>query len=63
VRETMAAKKTLTDLDIEDFRKHSPRFERDVLELLDPENSLKVRSVIGGPSPGLVRERIRKLCG
>lgn len=63
VRETMAAKKSLADLDIEDFRKHSPRFDRDVLELLDPENSLKVRSVIGGPSPGLVRERIRKLCG
>jgi argininosuccinate lyase len=63
VREAMAAKRSLGDLRMEDFRRHSPRFDRDVLELLDPENSLKVRSVVGGPAPGPVRERIRKLRG
>jgi argininosuccinate lyase len=61
VREAMAAKRSLGDLRMEDLRRHSPRFDRDVLELLDPENSLKVRSVAGGPAPGMVRERIGKL--
>jgi argininosuccinate lyase len=63
VRETIAAKKSLEDLSLEDFRRHSARFDSDVLELLDPENSIKVRSVIGGPAPGLVRERIKRLRG
>ncbi|HXN87063.1 MAG TPA: argininosuccinate lyase [Candidatus Binataceae bacterium] len=61
VRETISAKKSLTDLSLEDFRRHSARFDSDVVELLDPENSIKVRSVIGGPAPGLVRERIKRL--
>ncbi|HVN27521.1 MAG TPA: argininosuccinate lyase, partial [Candidatus Binataceae bacterium] len=63
VRDTIASGKALEDLRIEDFRRHSPKFDTDVLEMLDPENSLKVRSVMGGPSPGLVRERIKKLKG
>jgi argininosuccinate lyase len=61
VRETIAAGKSLEELSVEDFRRHSPRFGTDVLEMLDPENSIKVRSVIGGPSPGMVRERIKRL--
>ena len=61
VRETIASGRTLEDLGLEDFRRHSPKFDADVLEMLDPENSLKVRSVIGGPSPGMVRERIARL--
>ena len=61
VRETIAAGKRLEELSVEDFRRHSPRFGTDVLEMLDPENSIKVRSVIGGPSPGMVRERIKRL--
>jgi argininosuccinate lyase len=63
VHETIAAGKALEVLTIEDFRRHSPKFDTDVLEMLDPENSIKVRSVIGGPSPGMVRERIKKLKG
>jgi argininosuccinate lyase len=63
VRETIAAKKSLADLSLEDFRRNSVRFDSDVLELLDPENSIKVRSVIGGPAPGMVRERIKRLRG
>jgi argininosuccinate lyase len=63
VRETIAAGKALEVLTIEDFRRRSPKFGTDVLEMLDPENSIKVRSVIGGPSPGMVRERIKKLKG
>jgi argininosuccinate lyase len=63
VRETIAAKKSLEDLSLEDFRHHSARFDSDVLELLDPENSIRVRSVIGGPAPGVVRERIKRLRG
>ncbi len=63
VRDTIAAGKSLGDLSLDDFRKHSPRFESDVLEMLDPENSIKVRSVIGGPAPGMVRERIKRLRG
>jgi argininosuccinate lyase len=63
VRETIAAGKSLEALGLEDFRKHSPRFDTDVLEMLDPENSIKVRSVMGGPAPGMVRERIKRLRG
>jgi argininosuccinate lyase len=61
VRDTIAAGKSLEELSVEDFRRHSPHFDTDVLEMLDPENSIKVRSVIGGPSPGMVRERIKRL--
>ncbi|HLI78629.1 MAG TPA: argininosuccinate lyase, partial [Candidatus Binataceae bacterium] len=61
VRETIASGKSLEDLSLDDFRRHSPKFDTDVLEMLDAENSLKVRSVIGGPSPGMVRERIKRL--
>ena len=63
VRDTIAAGKSLSDLSLQDFRKHSPRFDTDVIEMLDPENSIKVRSVIGGPAPGIVRERIKRLRG
>jgi argininosuccinate lyase len=63
VRETIAAGKSLEDLALDDFRRHSPRFDSDVLEMLDPENSIKVRSVMGGPAPGMVRERIKRLRG
>ena len=49
VRDTIAAGKSLEDLSLEDFQRHSPQFDADVLEMLDPENSIKVRSVIGGP--------------
>jgi argininosuccinate lyase len=63
VRETIASGKSLEDLSLDDFRHHSPKFDSDVLEMLDPENSLKVRSVIGGPAPGMVRERIKRLRG
>jgi argininosuccinate lyase len=63
VRETIASRKSLEDLSLDDFRRHSPKFDTDVLEMLDAENSLKVRSVIGGPAPGMVRERIKRLRG
>ncbi len=61
VRDTIAVGKSLGDLSLDDFRRHSARFDADVLEMLDPENSIKVRSVIGGPAPGMVRERIKRL--
>ena len=63
VRDTIAEGRSLEDLSLEDFRRHSGRFDTDVLEMLDPENSIKVRSVIGGPAPGMVRERIKRLRG
>ncbi len=63
VRDTIAAEKSLSDLSLQDFQRHSSQFDADVLEMLDPENSIKVRSVIGGPSPGMVRERIKRLRG
>jgi len=63
VRDTITSGKALEDLSIDDFRRHSSKFDSDVLEMLDPENSIKVRSVMGGPSPGMVRERIKKLQG
>ncbi len=61
VRDTITAGKSLSDLSIQEFRSYSARFDGDVIELLDPENSIKVRSVIGGPAPGLVRQRIKNL--
>jgi argininosuccinate lyase len=61
VRDTIASGNALEVLTIEDFRRHSLKFDTDVLEMLDPENSIKVRSVLGGPAPGMVRERIKKL--
>jgi len=61
VRETIASRKSLEDLSLDDFHRHSPKFDADVMEMLDPENSIKVRSVMGGPAPGMVRERIKRL--
>jgi argininosuccinate lyase len=63
VRDAVAAGKSLEDLQFEDFRRYSADFDRDVLELLDPANSIKVRSIVGGPAPGIVRQRIKRLGG
>jgi argininosuccinate lyase len=63
VRDTVARGKSLEDLAFADFQRYSDVFERDVLELLDPLNSIKVRTVVGGPAPGVVRQRIKRLGG
>lgn len=61
VRDTIAAGKTLDEIQFEEFARRSPAFQSDVMELLDPENSLKARTVEGGPAPGVVRDRIKRL--
>src|SRR6202050_3073730 len=40
VRDTIASGKALEVLTIEDFRRHSAKFDTDVLEMLDPESSI-----------------------
>ena len=52
--------KTLADLDMDVFRSHSPLFDEDVRDLLDPHASLKRRNIDGGTGPDAIRKQIEK---
>ncbi len=60
VREAVDRGIDLRDLPIEDFRKQSSRFQRDVYKILTPESSIALRDVPGGTSRRSVRAQIRK---
>lgn len=49
----------LTALTAGDLRKFSPLLSADVLQVLDPASSVKVRSSFGGTSPAEVRRQLR----
>jgi argininosuccinate lyase len=61
VRETIAAGKSVETLTLSDLQRYSPAFRRDALVALTAANSLAQRSVVGGPAPATVRNRIREL--
>ncbi len=63
VRDCAEKGKSLSELSFEELKERSPGFEREVLALLTPENSLKRRAVIGGPAPATVRARLGRLGG
>ncbi len=58
VAESSAAGKRLNESSLEEMRKASPHFEKDVLELFDPSRSIKARSGIGGPASERIQERL-----
>ncbi len=60
VREAINRGIDLRDLPIEDFRKRSRLFQRDVYKILTPERSIALRDVPGGTSRRSVRAQIRK---
>jgi argininosuccinate lyase len=61
VRETIAAGKSIETLTLSDLQRYSPAFRRDALAALTAANSLAQRSIVGGPAPATVRNRIKEL--
>jgi argininosuccinate lyase len=55
------SKTELSDLTLPAFRKFHRRFEKDVLERLQPASSVNLRKTIGGTSLSMVEERIRDI--
>jgi argininosuccinate lyase len=52
------SRRTLADLDLEEWRKHSSLFDDDVLELFDVERALRRKEVVGGPGPKMVSRQL-----
>jgi argininosuccinate lyase len=61
VNELSAAGRSLSEIRLAELQKVSSLFEPDVLQMLNPENSLKARKVVGGPAPKTVRRRLNAL--
>jgi len=61
VRDTAAAGRSISDLDLNELRRYSPAFGRDAAAMLTPENSIRARKVVGGPAPAAVRRRLKEL--
>jgi argininosuccinate lyase len=51
VAETLAAGRTLADLDLDEWQAASDRFTPNVIKLFDPDAALRRRDVPGGPGP------------
>lgn len=51
---------SLDQLDIDDFKRVSPVFEKDILEHIKPESCVKLRNIPGGPAPDQVKKHIEK---
>ncbi len=60
VQETLASKRGLGDLTLDDLRRHHRSFDPSALEELDVTRSLSSRTSPGGTAPALVREAIVK---
>ncbi|MCL1989098.1 MAG: argininosuccinate lyase [Firmicutes bacterium] len=52
---------SLDDLPIEEYRAKSELFERDIYEVINIDNCVKARSLIGGPAAKTVKNTIRLL--
>ena len=61
VRETAEAGRALEELTLSDLQRHSHAFKSDAVAVLDAENSLASRTVVGGPAPETVRKRMKEL--
>lgn len=60
VQETLAAKRGLGELTLDDLRRHHRSFDASALEELDVARSLSSRTSPGGTAPALVRDAIVK---
>ena len=58
VREMSADGRSLSEVTLAELQNLSPAFQADALNMLNPEHSLKMRKVIGGPAPETVRRRL-----
>jgi len=58
VREVQRQGRSFADMDLDDWRRHSDRFDDDVLELFDAERSLRRKEVVGGPGPKMVSRQL-----
>jgi len=58
VRDLQKQRRTFTDMDLDDWRHHSPLFDDDVLELFDVDRSLRRKEVPGGPGPKMVSRQL-----
>ena len=53
----------MDQLTLAQLQKIEPRFEKDVIDVFDPERSVEMKSAIGGTSRDAVRDQIRVLLG
>jgi len=58
VAESSAAGKALNKIPLEEMRKISPLFEKDVFELFDARQAIAKRSAAGGPALERLKERL-----
>jgi len=60
VREVMESGRGLTELSLEELRRHSDLFEEDALGFLDVRRSMELRNIEGGTGPEAVRQQMEK---
>jgi argininosuccinate lyase len=58
VRDLQKQRRVFTDMELDDWRHHSPLFDDDVLELFDVDRSLRRKEVPGGPGPKMVSRQL-----
>ena len=58
VRDLQKQRRAFTDMDLDDWRQHSTRFDEDVLELFDVDRSLRRKELPGGPGPRMVSRQL-----
>ena len=57
----IANKKTLEDLDLEDYKKFSGLFDNDIFDEINLKNCVEKRMSFGGPSQSSVKQQIKSL--
>jgi argininosuccinate lyase len=60
VARTLAEGRTLAELDLDEWRAASDRFDPSVVELFDPDAALRRRDVPGGPGPRSVTRQLTR---
>ena len=58
VRDAQKQRRTFADMSLEDWRKHSEKFDDDILEMFDAEQSLRRKEVPGGPGPKMTSRQL-----
>jgi len=60
VYDCLKLNKTLEDLSLEEYKKHSPLINEDVYAAINIQHCVAVRQVLGGPAPASVLEVIQR---
>jgi argininosuccinate lyase len=60
VARTLGEGRTLADLDLDEWRAASDRFEPGVVDLFDPDAALRRRDVPGGPGPRSITRQLSR---